>query len=225
MSDRERGGHPVFAAFYAVLGRWAERGPLSERRHELLSNALGVTVEVGAGTGLNAPHYGPAVSKVVATEPDRYMLRRLRRAAAAARVPIVVERASAAALPLDDSSADSVVCTLVLCSVPDQDEALREMMRVLKPGGRLLFLEHVRSPDPRVARWQDRVERPWGWFAGGCHPNRDSESAIRTVGFEVTDLERFDLPGPPLVRPHLMGVAAKRTRVERPTDRRHGPMA
>jgi ubiquinone/menaquinone biosynthesis C-methylase UbiE len=148
------------------------------------------------------------VSKVVATEPDRYMLRRLRRAAAHARVPILVERAPAEVLPLEDACADSVVCTLVLCSVPDQDEALREIGRVLKPGGRLLFLEHVRSTDRRMATWQDRIERPWRWFAGGCHPTRDTESAIQRAGFTI-DVERFDLPGPPILRPHAMGVATK----------------
>ena len=199
----------MFATFYAFLGRLAERGPMVDRRRALLSNAVGVTVEVGAGTGLNARHYPRSVSKVTATEPDRYMLRRLRRAVADARVPILVERAPAEAIPLEDSSADSVVSTLVLCSVPDQAEALGEIMRVLKPGGRLLFLEHVRSPNPRLARWQDRIERPWTWCAGGCHPNRDTESAIRTAGFEVADIERFDLPAPPIVRPHVRGVATK----------------
>jgi ubiquinone/menaquinone biosynthesis C-methylase UbiE len=208
MTDRD-GGHPVFATVFALLGRLAERGPMGERRRALLSNAIGVTVEVGAGTGLNSPHYRDSVSKVVATEPDRYMLRRLRRAAADARVPILVERAPAEALPLEDACADSVVCTLVLCSVPDQDDALREIGRVLKPGGRLLFLEHVRSPNRRTATWQDRIERPWTWFAGGCHPNRDTESAIQRAGFTAMDVERFDLPGPPILRPHVMGVATK----------------
>jgi ubiquinone/menaquinone biosynthesis C-methylase UbiE len=208
VSDRDA-GHPVFATFYAFLARMAERGPMAERRRALLSNALGVTVEVGAGTGLNAPHYPASVSKVIATEPDRYMLRRLRRAVASARVPILVERATAEALPLEDSSADSVVCTLVLCSVPDQGGALREIGRVLKPGGRLLFLEHVRAPNPRLARWQDRIERPWTWFAAGCHPNRDTESAIRQAGFVMDEVDRFDLPGPPVLRPHVMGVARR----------------
>src|SRR5437762_157269 len=149
---------------------------MADRRRSLLSNALGVTVEIGAGTGLNAGHYPPSVGKVIATEPDRHMLRRLRRAAAEARVPVLVERSFADRLPLEDRSADTAVSTLVLCSVPDQQEALREIRRVLKSSGRLLFLEHVRSPNPSLARWQDRLERQWGWFGGGCHPNRETDS-------------------------------------------------
>jgi ubiquinone/menaquinone biosynthesis C-methylase UbiE len=206
VSDPDR-GHPIFTSVYAVLGRLAERGPMSERRRMLLSNAIGVTVEVGAGTGLNAAHYPPSVGKVIATEPDRHMLTRLRRAAAEAGVPVLVERAPADQLPLEDRSADTAVSTLVLCSLPDQEAALEEILRVLKPEGRFLFLEHVRSTDPRTARWQDRLERTWGWFAGGCHPNRDTESAIRAAGFDLTDVERFDMPAPPWVKPHVMGVA------------------
>jgi ubiquinone/menaquinone biosynthesis C-methylase UbiE len=201
-------GRPFFAAFYSCVGRLAERGPMSERRRALLANAIGVTVEIGAGTGLNARHYPASVSKVVAVEPNPHMLRRLRRAAADARVPLVVQRGSAEDLPLDAGFADTVVSTLVLCSVEDPAAALGEIRRILKPNGRFLFLEHVRADDPGLARWQDRLERPWGWFGGGCHPNRDSEGAIRDAGFDLVEVERFDLPGVALVRPHVAGVAS-----------------
>jgi ubiquinone/menaquinone biosynthesis C-methylase UbiE len=139
------------------------------------------------------------------------MFKRLPRAAAAARIPIRLLRAPADELPLEDSWADVVVSTRVLCSVPYQDLVLKEVMRVLKPGGRLLFLEHVRSADERVARRQDRWE-PWQVrFAGGCHPNRDTLSAILEAGFEVEHLERADFPGPTITRPHVVGSALKQS--------------
>jgi SAM-dependent methyltransferase len=214
MTRGER-GHPVFAAFYDRLGRLAERGPMADRRRSLLVQAIGVTIEIGAGTGLNALHYPRSVSKVIATEPDPHMLRRLRDAVASAPVPILVERAGAEELPLEDGTADTAVVTLVLCSVPDQAEALREIRRVLKPGGRLLFLEHVRAETPRLARWQDRLERPWGFFGGGCHPNRETEVAIRGGGFDIVEIERFGMPGVPVVRPHISGAAVARPLVGR----------
>jgi len=180
---------------------------MSQRRRDLLSNAIGVTVEIGAGTGLNAVHYPPAVSKVIATEPDPHMLRRLRRAVADARVPVLVQRAPANQLPFEDRFADTVVSTLVLCSVPDQGAALDEVHRILKRNGRFLFFEHVRAESPGLARWQDRLERPWGWVGGGCHPNRDTVSAIREAGFELVEMERLDMPGVPVVKPHVLGMA------------------
>ena len=97
----------------------------------------------------------------------------------------------------------------MLCTVDDQARALSEIRRVLRLGGRLVFLEHVRSADPKLASWQDRLERPWGWFAGGCHPNRQTLEAIEAAGFDVIELEREDLPDiPRLVKPNIMGVAA-----------------
>jgi ubiquinone/menaquinone biosynthesis C-methylase UbiE len=117
--------------------------------------------------------------------------------------------APAEALPFADDSFDTVVSLAVLCTVDDQARALSEIRRVLHPGGRLVFLEHVRSADPKLAGWQDRLERPWGWFAGGCHPNRRTLEAIEAAGFDVIELEREDLPDiPRLVKPNIMGVAA-----------------
>jgi ubiquinone/menaquinone biosynthesis C-methylase UbiE len=172
-----------------------------------LASATGRVIEVGAGTGLNLPHYPTAVTEVVALEPDPHMFRRLVAAMGDAAVPVRVARASAEALPFDDATVDAVVMSLVLCSVPDVDEALAEARRVLEPGGRLLFFEHVRADDPRFARWQDRLERPWGVVGGGCHPNRDTLAAIRAAGFEVQEVERFDEPNAVLARPHILGWA------------------
>jgi ubiquinone/menaquinone biosynthesis C-methylase UbiE len=180
-----------------------------DRRRGLLSRATGRTVEVGAGTGLNLRHYPSTVSEVLAVEPDRSMFRHLVAALDGASVPVRLKRASASALPIDGASVDTVVMSLVLCSVPDLDGALVESRRVLRPGGRLLFFEHVRSQDARLARRQDRFERPWGWFGGGCHPNRDTLAAIGLAGFQVQEVEHFDEPGAMLAKPHILGWATK----------------
>lgn len=199
----------MFAFFYGLCGRAADRAGLRERRAALLPWARGRVVEIGAGTGLNFPHYPETVTEVVATEPEPHMLTRARKAAGEARVPIRLEQASAERLPLEDGSMDTAVSSLVLCSVPDLADALAEIRRVLRPRGRLLFLEHVRGPEgSRLARWQDRLERPWGWIGAGCHPNRDIVRAIRGAGFAVEELARFDLGGTLVpVRPHVSGVA------------------
>ena len=181
----------------------------SERRRALLSNATGRVVEVGAGTGLNLRHYPAAVTEVVAVEPDPHMFRRLSAAVGSASVPVRLLRSTADDLPLDDGAMDTVVMSLVLCSVPDVGGALAEAVRVLRPGGRLVFFEHVRAEDPRLARRQDRYERPWGWFGAGCHPNRDTVGAIRDAGFEIRDVERFDEAGALLAKPHALGWAVK----------------
>lgn len=200
-------GHRVFAWFYSKLSPAAERRGTAEHRRKLLSRAEGVVVEIGAGTGLNFPHYPAAVTEVIATEPDPHMLKRLRAAAMRSWVPVRVIEAGAESLPLPDGSADTVVATLVLCSVTEVGASLEEIRRVLKPGGRLLFYEHVRALDPRFARRQDRFERPWGFFGAGCHPNRETVTAIETAGFETEDVERFDEPGTLLAKPHVLGSA------------------
>ncbi|MGQ0668239.1 MAG: class I SAM-dependent methyltransferase [Actinomycetota bacterium] len=202
-------GHRVFAWFYAHLSPGAERRGAAEHRRKLLSRAEGVVVEIGAGTGLNFPHYPAGVTEVLATEPDPHMLKRLRAAAAESRVPVRVVEAGAESLPLPDGSADTVVATLVLCSVTDVQASLGQARRVLKPGGRLLFYEHVRAQAAGFARWQDRFERPWGFFGAGCHPNRDSVAAIGAAGFEIEEIERFDEPGTLLAKPHVLGSAVR----------------
>ncbi|MEW6581514.1 MAG: class I SAM-dependent methyltransferase, partial [Actinomycetota bacterium] len=163
-------------------------------RARQLSDAHGRVLEIGAGTGPNLPHYPAAVGELVVTEPREAMLDRARRRAAAAARPATLLRAPAEDLPFPDGAFDTVVCTVVLCTVPDQAAALREVRRVLRPGGVLLFAEHVRSPDPRRARWQDRMERPWRVIADGCHPNRDTLAALDAAGFRVEVVERGELP-------------------------------
>ncbi|HEV8373114.1 MAG TPA: class I SAM-dependent methyltransferase [Actinomycetota bacterium] len=201
-------GHPIFAVFYRWCGALGDRGESAARRRRLLADAAGVVVEIGAGTGLNFPHY-PAGLEVAATEPDPHMLKAARKAASRARAKVTVLRAAAEALPLPSRSADVVVSTLVLCSVPDQAAALAEAYRVLKPGGRLLLLEHVRAGDPALARKRDRRERTQVRFAGGCHPNRDTLRAVVAAGFDARAVEDVTLPGMRITRPGIAGVARK----------------
>lgn len=197
----------IFVAGYDRLLAATEDAGLREERARLLARAKGDVVELGAGTGLNRQHYPDAVGRLVLTEPDPHMAKRLRDRADGAEV---VE-AGAERLPLPDASADTVVSTLVLCTVGDADATLREVARVLRPGGELLFYEHVRAPDGHgLTRWQDRLERPWGWFAGGCHPNRDTPAALEASPLEVVEIRTTKLPkAPPIVRPAVVGVARR----------------
>lgn len=177
------------------------------RRRAVLADARGRVLEIGAGTGFNLEHYPAEVGEIVITEPAAGMMRRAQRRADELGRPVTAVLASAERLPFEDRSFDTVVSTLVLCSVEHQDRALAEIRRVLKPGGRLLFIEHVRSDEPRLARWQDRLERPWG-VAMGCSPNRATLERIEAAGFDVEELEHGKLPkSPPIVRPLISGRA------------------
>jgi ubiquinone/menaquinone biosynthesis C-methylase UbiE len=200
----------VFARVYGVLARLAERGELGDRRRALADGATGVVLELGAGTGEAFKHYKAPATSVIAIEPDPAMARRAARRVRDASVPLRLVLARGEALPFRDGAFDSALVTLVLCSVDEPARTLGELRRVLRPGGRLLFLEHVRASTERLARWQDRLDRPWGTISGGCHPNRATLAAIGNAGFEPVNLEQFDLrPGVPLVRPHIQGVAVR----------------
>jgi ubiquinone/menaquinone biosynthesis C-methylase UbiE len=144
----------------------------------------------------------------VITDLSQWMLLRAERRASELGRRVTIVRAPAESLPFDDDTFDTVVSTFVLCSVPDQREALRELTRVLRPGGQLLFFEHVRSDNAKRARWQDRLEGAWKVLADGCRPNRDTLAAIQASGFELAEVERGELPGvPSLVRPLVTGRA------------------
>lgn len=197
-----------FSAIYDRGLQASEDAGLRELRRELLAEARGRVVELGAGTGANTDLYTDAVEELVLAEPDPHMTKRLReKLAASARQARIVE-APAESLPLEDASCDTAVVTLVLCTVPDPRAALVEMARVLKPGGQLLFLEHVRSEDPGLARWQDRFEVPWRYFADGCRCNRDTLTAISAAGFELGEFQREELPkAAPIVKPLISGSA------------------
>lgn len=197
----------VFAAGYDRFMAGTERAGMAERRRQLIAAARGRTVELGAGTGLNLAHYPDAVSELTLTEPFPPMAKQLRERAG--EEATVIE-APAEALPIPDASIDTAVATLVLCTVDDVPATLAEVSRVLKPGGRLLYLEHVRSSDPGVARWQDRLERPWRFIGHGCHCNRDTIAAIGASPLEVERVEHGRLPkAPAIVRPLVAGSARK----------------
>lgn len=197
----------VFAAGYDRFLAASERAGLREQRRQALAAATGSTLEIGAGTGLNLELYPPAVTELVLTEPSEHMAAQLRGRPASVAVTEVVE-APAEKLPFPDDRFDTVVGTLVLCTVPDPGAALGEVARVLKPGGRFLFLEHVRSPEPGLARWQDRLERPWKAFGVGCHCNRDTAAAIERSQLALEEVEAGRIPkAVPLVRPMIVGSA------------------
>jgi ubiquinone/menaquinone biosynthesis C-methylase UbiE len=201
--------HPLFARCYARVGHLMD-AEIGDHRQRLLAGLRGRVLEVGAGNGLNFPHYPATVTEVLAVEPEPYLRRLALAAASQAPVPIRVVAGTAEALPAPDASVDAVVASLVLCTVADPDQALAEVRRVLRPSGRLRFYEHVRASDSRLARWQDRLERPWGWLVGGCHPNRDTVAAIAAAGLQLVALDRFDLAAmPALARPHVLGVAER----------------
>jgi ubiquinone/menaquinone biosynthesis C-methylase UbiE len=199
----------AFSALYDRMLSGTEEAGLRDIRRLALAEASGRTIDIGAGTGANLGLYPASVSELVLAEPDPHMVKRLRPKLADAGVEARVVEAPAAALPLEDSSFDTAVFTLVLCTVPDPAAALAEAARILKPGGRLLFVEHVRSENPRLARWQDRLERPWRFCGDGCHCNRDTVATIEASPLTVEAVERGELPkSPPLVRPLVQGQAS-----------------
>jgi len=202
----------LFAAVYDPLLARIERRSLGAVRAALLAPATGHTIEVGAGTGANLPHLPAALSSLLLTEPSAPMRRRLtaRVGALAGALPVIPRIAAtpAASIPAPDASADTVICTLVLCSVPDQPAALAEIRRVLVPGGRLLLLEHVGGDGPR-RRLQRRIEPAWRRLACGCHLTRDTRHALEVAGFDTTEVEDWHMPGGGLTGPALLGVARR----------------
>jgi ubiquinone/menaquinone biosynthesis C-methylase UbiE len=201
-------GGTIFAATYDRLIAKAEKAGLADRRQRLLADLSGRVLEIGGGTGANLPHYGDGVTELTVVEPEKAMARRLERKARDGGHQVELVNAPAEQLPFDDGRFDAAVSTLVLCTVHDQPRALAELRRVLKPGGRLLFIEHVRSDEAGLARWQDRLNGVNRVVAGGCNCNRATLDAIRAAGFTATEVERGELTkAPPFVRPLIVGTA------------------
>jgi ubiquinone/menaquinone biosynthesis C-methylase UbiE len=200
----------AFAAMYDRAMAEVEKAGLAAHRERLLAAAAGRVLEIGGGTGANLPFYRSAVTELVLAEPDEQMARRLEPRLVGYRLPARVVRAPAEQLPLEDASFDCAVSTLTLCTVADPVRALAEVRRVLRPEGRLLFIEHVRSDDPDLARWQDRLRGPWAWVGHGCQTNRRTLETILAAGFTVADLRRERLrKALPIVKPLVMGAAAR----------------
>jgi SAM-dependent methyltransferase len=201
--------HPIFARVYQRLSRLMERD-IGDHRGDLLTGLSGRVLEVGAGNGMNFGHYPSTVDEVVALEPEPYLRARAEEAARAAAVRVEVGDAAAYPLPFEAASFDGAVACLVLCTIPDAKRALVELRRVLRPGGELRFMEHVRSDRPRKARVQERIDRSgiWPRVAGGCHCSRDTVSAIESAGFAVERVRSFDLgPSWSHTNPHVLGLA------------------
>jgi ubiquinone/menaquinone biosynthesis C-methylase UbiE len=204
--------HPLFARLYLRMtsGRMG-RGEVEHRR-KLLTGLSGRVIEVGAGGGLNFEFYPPEVESVLAVEPEPTMREAAIEAAAKAPVEVQVVEGVAASLPAQDAAFDAAVCSLVLCSVSDQRQALSELRRVIRPGGELRFYEHVAAERPgglRLQRFADATF--WPRISGGCHMARDTVAAIAAAGFEVDDHDRFGYsPGPPVpALPHVLGIARR----------------
>ena len=196
-----------FAFTYDRFSKGTEEAGLAEMRRNLIAGASGDVLEIGGGTGANLGYYGAGVESLTVTEPEPPMLKRLERKVREQNSQATVLRAPAEDLPFEDASFDTVVSTLVLCGVDDQPRVVRELRRVLRPGGRLIFIEHVRSDDPRKAKMQDRMN-PLNRFMVCCDCNRPTLDTIRSAGFDVTALEQTELPkAPPFVRPLIVGTA------------------
>jgi SAM-dependent methyltransferase len=201
--------HPLFARCWSPLSSLIERDAAPHRR-QMLADARGRAVEIGAGNGMNFRHYPANVDEVIALEPEPYLRARAEEAARDAPVPVSVRAGVADELPFENGSCDTVVASLVLCTVPDPLGALIELRRVLRPGGQLRFFEHVRSDQRAKARVQTWIDRSgvWSRFGGGCHCARDTVDAIKAAGFRVERLEHVTV-GPPWgpTNPYVLGVA------------------
>lgn len=204
---RRARGHPIFAALYDVITRGAEKKFLGAHRASLIGGVGGRVLDVGSGTGANFGYY-PRDTEVVGIEPDPHMLKRAQTKAERLGRPVKLLAESAEELPFPDGSFDAAVATLVFCTIPDLDRALGELRRVLRQGGRLRFLEHVRAETPGWAHFQDCMVPLWKRIGAGCHPNRDTVKAIEKAGFRMQELTRYAF-GPYPIRPFVRGLATR----------------
>jgi ubiquinone/menaquinone biosynthesis C-methylase UbiE len=200
--------NPLFARLYHYVFGRGEGKRMRRARDRMVDGLSGRVVEIGPGAGINFSHYPPEVTEVIAVEPEPYLRERAERAAAQASVPIRVTGGTAEAIPAEDASVDAVVLCLVLCSVPDQAQALAEARRVLRPGREIRVLEHVVAENP-VARGMQKAADVTFWprLLGGCHPTRDTRAALAAAGFDISEVERFVMQAaptePPL--PYILG--------------------
>jgi ubiquinone/menaquinone biosynthesis C-methylase UbiE len=200
-----------FSALYDRGLKATEDAGLRQMRREVLAQASGRTIDIGAGTGVNVTLFPPGVTELVLAEPDPHMTAKLRPKLHASGVRAEVVEAPAERLPFEAASFDTAVFTLVLCTVPDPTAAMAEAARILRPGGKLLFIEHVRSEDAGLARWQDRLESPWRFLADGCYCNRDTVGLIESSSFELEQVDHGSLPKAlPIVKPLVRGSATLR---------------
>jgi ubiquinone/menaquinone biosynthesis C-methylase UbiE len=172
---------------------------LEPYRRRLVAIASGRVLEIGIGSGLNLPFYGQGINQMIGLDTSPKLLKMVRHGARRTSTPLELIEASAEYIPIDDHSIDTVVTAWTLCSIPDAPRALAEMRRVLKPGGRLLFVEHGRAPELRVQWWQDHFTPTWKHFSGGCHLNRAISDLIQNAGFHIERLDTGYMPGPKMM--------------------------
>jgi ubiquinone/menaquinone biosynthesis C-methylase UbiE len=204
--------HPLFARIFDRVSRKLEARGQRGHRRTLLAGLSGRVIEVGAGNGLNFPHYPSTVTELVAVEPEPFLRERALEAASEADVPVTVLAGVAEELPVESEAFDAAVASLVLCSVVDQARALAELRRAIRPGGELRFYEHVRARRPLLARAQQAFDLLWPHVAGGCHASRETRSAIERAGFVIERCEEFVFRPFPLAlptAPHILGIARR----------------
>ncbi|MGI8461415.1 MAG: class I SAM-dependent methyltransferase [Solirubrobacterales bacterium] len=204
----------LFALWYPYVCGLSENAGQREIRRELIADASGRTLEIGAGSGLNLPHYTDAVTELVVTEPSPHMREHLTSILESDPLPVgswELVDSGAESLPFEDASFDTVVGTYVFCSIPDPEQALAELARVLKPGGLYIYLEHVHAGEgTMLGRFQDAIEVPHRYIAAGCHPNRRMAEMLDSSPLEVESLERGSMPrAMPSVRPTIRGAARR----------------
>jgi len=183
-------------------------GPITKQREKVVPLAEGVVLEIGIGSGQNLPHYNTdKVSKIIGVDPDEHIWKRSEKRRNAC--PINIERIglSGENIPLEENTADSVVVTYSLCTIPDPVKALHEMKRILKPGGKILFSEHGKAPDANVHKWQNRIDPLWKRLAGGCHTGRDIPALFRQADLSFDDLQEMYIPGPKVLSYNYWGIA------------------
>lgn len=213
----------VMAKGYDFAIHKTEQRCLDHWRRDLLARASGHILEIGAGTGLNLPHYPAGLSKLTLSEPDPHMRKQLlNKISGTSQQPVQVNDWHAEQIDLPDNSVDTIVSTLVLCSVNCVQQTLQELSRVLRPGGQLLFLEHVRAAEEKIIRWQKRCEPLWRCCCGNCHLTRDTIYSIEETGMVIEEIKEDDIVGAPaIVRRSLRGHARKPEHNNTPQEERN----
>lgn len=182
--------------------------PITKQREKVVPHAEGIVLEIGIGSGQNLPHYNPEkVSKIIGVDPDDHIWKRSAQRRAAC--PIEIERIglSGEDIPLEKNTADTVVVTYSLCTIPDPVKALGEMTRILKPDGKILFSEHGKAPDAKIHNWQNKIDPIWGKIAGGCHSGRDIPALFHEAGLKFDQLGEMYIPGPKVLSYNYWGAA------------------
>ena len=191
------------------LDRACSIGPIEKQRQKVVPKAKGQVVEIGIGSGLNLPHYDASkVTRIIGIDPDAHIWKRSQKRREETPIPIERLGLSGESIPLDNETADTVVVTYSLCTIPDPVKALKDMGRILKPNGQIIFTEHGQAPDANVAKWQNRIDPVWKKLAGGCHSGRNIPEVFKAAGLTLTELNQGYIPGPKVLSYNYWGTAA-----------------